>query len=104
MPQEAVEDFCRLHGIERWRDYFSFFFLANAVDVPTNTGHKNAFYGVYTYLSLSNVLFLVILFVCVYCFYLVVFLAAELTAFFVDGCMFRIFGVTGILKVDLMIP
>lgn len=70
MPQEAVEDFCRLHGIERWRDYFSFFFLANAVDVPTNTGHKNAFYGVYTYLSLSNVLFLVILFVCVYILFL----------------------------------
>eukprot|EP00434_Breviolum_minutum_P009945 symbB.v1.2.008765.t1/scaffold549.1/size255684/6 len=45
--EEAVEDFCRLHGIERWRDYFSFFFLANAVEVPTNTGHKNAFYGVY---------------------------------------------------------
>ena len=60
MPQEAVEDFCRLHGVQRWRDYFSFFFLANAVEVPTTTGHKNAFYGVYTCLSLSMVLFWVI--------------------------------------------
>eukprot|EP00435_Cladocopium_sp_Y103_P036611 s2372_g9.t1 len=53
--REAVENFCRSHGVERWRDYFSFFFLANAVEVPktlSGSGAEStsaAFYGVYTH-------------------------------------------------------
>lgn len=60
--EEAVENFCRSHGVERWRDYFSFFFLANAVEVPmlapnesrresrgAESSTSSAFYGVYTH-------------------------------------------------------
>ncbi|CAK9082680.1 Phospholipase D (PiPLD1) [Durusdinium trenchii] len=50
--EEAVEEFCQKQGITNWRDYFSFFFLANAVEVPQETGqspHLNAFYGIYTH-------------------------------------------------------
>ena len=51
--EEAVEDFCQKHKVPNWRDYFSFFFLANAVEVPQegfrSPTHTNAFYGIYTH-------------------------------------------------------
>ena len=43
--EEAVSDFCSRQGVN-WQDYFSFFFLANAVEVEKGT---NAFYGIYTH-------------------------------------------------------
>ncbi|CAJ1386587.1 unnamed protein product, partial [Effrenium voratum] len=46
--EQAVEDFCKAHNLPQWRDYFSFFFLANAVKVPDAT-RTNAFYGIFTH-------------------------------------------------------
>eukprot|EP00931_Biecheleriopsis_adriatica_P073474 TRINITY_DN47753_c0_g1_i1.p1 TRINITY_DN47753_c0_g1~~TRINITY_DN47753_c0_g1_i1.p1 ORF type:complete len:764 (-),score=140.67 TRINITY_DN47753_c0_g1_i1:52-2319(-) len=49
--EQTVEDFWKEHKFESdWRDYFSFFFIGNAVSVPTSMGGPgNAFYGIFTH-------------------------------------------------------
>jgi len=49
--EQALDDWWKANGIQSdRRDYFSFFFLANAVPVPTNMGGPgSAFYGIFTH-------------------------------------------------------
>lgn len=49
--EEAVEDYWKAKDLRsNWRDYFSFFFLANAVAAPPNMGGPGtAFYGVFVH-------------------------------------------------------
>ncbi|CAE7378255.1 PLPZETA2 [Symbiodinium natans] len=49
--EQTVEDFWKAHAIESdWREYFSFFFLANAVHVERPFGGPAAaFYGIFTH-------------------------------------------------------
>lgn len=49
--EQAVEDYWREEQLDsNWRDYFSFFFIANSVDVPASLGGPGAaFYGIFTH-------------------------------------------------------
>lgn len=49
--EESVEDFWKANKLEsNWRDYFSIFFLANAVPVPADMGGPGSgFYGIFTH-------------------------------------------------------
>lgn len=49
--EQAVEDFWTTESFKSdWRDYFSFYFISNAVDVPANMGGPGtAFYGIFTH-------------------------------------------------------
>mmetsp|Transcript_58276 Transcript_58276/g.125175 ORF Transcript_58276/g.125175 Transcript_58276/m.125175 type:complete len:777 (+) Transcript_58276:62-2392(+) len=49
--EQAVEDFWKAENLQSdWHDYFSFFFLANAVEAPKHMGGPgSAFYGIFTH-------------------------------------------------------